>query len=142
MDVPPDMPLLWVLRDRLDLTGTKFGCGAGLCGACTVLADGQPIRACQVAAADVDGQALTTIEAKGDPIQKAVQSAWRAHDVVQCGYCQSGQIMGAVGLLRENPAPSDTQIKEAMNGHICRCCTYPMIRKAIRTAAEELSEKS
>lgn len=140
VDVPSDMPLLWILRDKLDLTGTKFGCGAGLCGACTILADGEAIRACQVTAKDVEGQTITTIEADSDPVKAAVQTAWRAHDAVQCGYCQSGQIMGAVGLLHDNPTPSDQEIREAMNRHICRCCTYPLIRRAIVAAAQEISD--
>ena len=141
IDVPKDMPLLWVLRDRLNLTGTKFGCGAGLCGACTVLLDGSPVRTCQTLASDADGAEITTIEGATGPLHDAVQTAWRALDVVQCGYCQSGQMMGAIGLLRETPSPSEDEIKGAMDGHICRCCTYPQIRGAIRMASKSLADK-
>ncbi|MEW6166497.1 MAG: (2Fe-2S)-binding protein [Pseudomonadota bacterium] len=134
------MPLLWFLRDELGLTGTKYGCGMSLCGACTVHLDGQPIRACVTPLAAAAGKKVTTIEAIGaDPVGKAVQEAWRAHDVVQCGYCQSGQIMSATALLRANRKPSDADIDAAMNGNVCRCVTYLRIRAAIHAAAANLT---
>ncbi len=135
----PDMPLLWFLRDEIQLTGTKYGCGMSLCGACTVHMDGEPIRACTMPVAAAEGTQITTIEAvAGDSVGKAVQQAWREHDVVQCGYCQSGQIMSAVALLASNPAPSDADIDTAMNGNVCRCATYVRIRAAIHSAAAAL----
>jgi len=135
VDVPPDMPLLWVLRDVIGLTGTKFGCGIALCGACTVHADGQPIRSCVTPAAAVTGKSITTIEAVGEtPAGKKVQQAWLDLDVVQCGYCQSGQIMTAATLLVRRPHPTDADIDAAMAGNICRCGTYPRIRAAIKGA--------
>ncbi len=135
----PEMPLLWFLRDEIQLTGTKYGCGMSLCGACTVHMDGQPIRACTMPVAAAEGAKITTIEAiADDAVGKAVQQAWREHDVVQCGYCQSGQIMSAVGLLSSNPAPSDADIDTAMNGNVCRCATYVRIRAAIHSAAAAL----
>ena len=135
----PDMPLLWFLRDEIQLTGTKYGCGMSLCGACTVHMDGQPIRACTMPVAAAEGTQITTIEAvAGDSVGKAVQQAWREHDVVQCGYCQSGQIMSAVAWLASNPAPSDADIDTAMNGNVCRCATYVRIRAAIHSAAAAL----
>ena len=135
----PEMPLLWFLRDEIQLTGTKYGCGMSLCGACTVHMDGQPIRACTMPVAAAEGAKITTIEAiADDAVGKAVQQAWRDHDVVQCGYCQSGQIMSAVGLLASNPAPSDADIDTAMNGNVCRCATYVRIRAAIHSAAAAL----
>ena len=135
----PSMPLLWFLRDEAQLTGTKYGCGMALCGACTVHLDGQAIRACVMPVAAAAGKSVTTIEAIGaDQVGKAVQSAWREHDVVQCGYCQSGQIMSAVALLQSNPAPSDGDIDAAMNGNVCRCATYVRIRAAIHSAARAL----
>lgn len=132
----PKMPLLWYLRDELRLTGTKFGCGAALCGACTVHQDGRPIRSCVASMARVAGSEIVTIEglAKGD--LHPVQRAWIAENVPQCGYCQAGQIMQAVALLRAHPRPSDAQIEEAMSGNICRCGTYQRIRAAIKAAAE------
>lgn len=134
------MPLLWFLRNELGLTGTKYGCGMSLCGACTVHLDGQPIRACVTPLAAAAGKKVTTIEAIGaDPVGKAVQEAWRAHDVVQCGYCQSGQIMSATALLRANRKPSDADIDAAMNGNVCRCVTYLRIRAAIHAAAANLT---
>lgn len=134
----PDMPLLWLLRDRLNLTGTKFGCGAGLCGACTVMLEDSPVRACQITAEDAEGQSITTIEGLKDPITEVLQRAWLEHDVVQCGYCQSGQIISATALLRDNKAPSIEDIDDAMDGNICRCGSYNRIREAILAAARSL----
>ncbi len=140
VDADPSTPLLWALRDNLNLTGTKFGCGAALCGACTVHLDGQPIRACITPISAVVGHQLTTIEAmEHDPVGKAVQAAWVRHDVPQCGYCQSGQVMSATALLRANKAPSDDDIDGAMSGNICRCGTYQRIRAAIKDAAATLA---
>jgi isoquinoline 1-oxidoreductase alpha subunit len=137
VDVDEDTPLLWVLRDDLRLTGTKFGCGVAMCGACTVHVNDQPMRSCALPISGVQGD-ITTIEAVAGPEAKAIQSAWLAHDVPQCGYCQSGQIMTAVALLREQPKPSDRDIDLAMNGNICRCATYVRIRLAIHDAAKLL----
>jgi isoquinoline 1-oxidoreductase alpha subunit len=135
-----DTPLLWVLRDELKHFGTKYGCGIGQCGACTVHLDGRPVRACSLPLAAVAGRAVSTIEVMAeDAVGAAVQSAWQALDVVQCGYCQSGQIMSAVALLKDNPSPSDADIDAAMGGNICRCATYQRIRKAIHRAAEALA---
>ena len=140
-DVAPDTPLLWVLRDTLGMTGTKFGCGQALCGACTVHVDGQPVRSCSTPVSAVAGKKVTTIEAmSASPIGKAVQAAWITHDVPQCGYCQSGQIMSAVALLESKPKPTDADIDAAMSGNICRCGTYQRIRAAIHTAAETKSK--
>ena len=137
VDVEPDMPLLWVLRDELKLTGTKFGCGIAQCGACTVHIDGKPVRSCVMPASAVSGE-ITTIEGLGNPEQlHAVQQAWIEHQVAQCGYCQSGQIMAATSLLAKNPTPSDNDIDTAMS-NICRCGTYPRIRTAIHAAAKNL----
>lgn len=136
VDVPADMPLLWLLRDILNLTGTKYGCGAALCGACTVHVDGQPVRSCRTEAGFVEGRAVTTIEGLSADGSHPVQQAWLDIDVPQCGYCQSGQIMSAVALLRSNPSPSDADIDAAMRNNICRCGTYQMIRAAIHKAAE------
>ncbi len=135
----PDTPLLWVIRDDLGLYGTKFGCGAGLCGACTVHVDGAPLRSCQLRVADVEGKQIQTIEALASPTAglHPVQRAWIAEQVPQCGYCQSGQIMSAVALLRTTPDPSDADIDTAMQGNICRCGMYGRIRKAIKRAAAE-----
>jgi isoquinoline 1-oxidoreductase subunit alpha len=131
-----DTPLLWALRDDIGLTGTKFGCGMALCGACTVHLNGAPVRSCQTPISAAVGKKITTIEAMaGDAVGKRVQAAWIAHDVPQCGYCQSGQIMSAVALLRDKPKPTDADIDNAMSGNICRCGTYPRIRAAIHTAA-------
>jgi isoquinoline 1-oxidoreductase subunit alpha len=139
-DYPDDTPLLWVLRDSLKMTGTKFGCGAGLCGACTVHLDGQPIRSCQFPLSAVAGKKITTIEAANESkAGAAVQEAWQKLDVVQCGYCQSGQIMSATALLASNPAPTDADIDAAMSGNICRCGTYVRIRAAIHEAAKTLA---
>jgi isoquinoline 1-oxidoreductase alpha subunit len=135
-DVPDDMPLLWVLRDVAGLTGTKFGCGVALCGACTVHLDGQAVRSCVTPVSAAAGKRIVTIEAVGnDPVGAKVQEAWRRIDVVQCGYCQSGQIMQATALLRNTPRPSDADIDGAMAGNICRCGTYQRIRAAIKLAA-------
>jgi isoquinoline 1-oxidoreductase alpha subunit len=137
LDAPADMPLLWALRDLLSLTGTKFGCGAALCGACTVHVDGEPTRSCALPLSAVAGKKITTIEGIGaTPLGKKVQDAWVAEDVPQCGYCQSGQIMSAVALLGTKPRPSDEEINTALNGNLCRCGTYNRIRKAIHRAAE------
>ena len=134
----PDTPLLWVIREELGLTGTKFGCGMALCGACTVHLDGSPIRSCSTAVGDVEGASITTIEGVGSKAAQAVQAAWETLDVVQCGYCQSGQIMSAVALLEENPKPSDEDIDSAMSGNVCRCATYVRIRAAIHQAAKTM----
>ena len=135
VDLPDDVPLLWVLRDALNLTGTKYGCGVSACGACTVHIDGEPVRSCQVTLSDVWGE-VTTIEGHGTPDSLSrLQQAWAAHQVAQCGYCQSGQIMQAAALLAEIAQPSDDQIDAAMSGNLCRCGTSPRIRAAIRSAA-------
>ncbi len=140
VDVEDDMPLLWVLRDELGITGVKYGCGIAQCGACTVHVDGVAVRSCQLAAADVEGD-ITTIEGLGTPqALHAVQEAWIEHQVAQCGYCQSGQIMQAASLLEQEPDPTDDQIDSAMTGNLCRCGTYPRIRAAVKTAAAKLQE--
>jgi isoquinoline 1-oxidoreductase alpha subunit len=137
VDVPPDMPVLWVLRDVIGLTGTKFGCGIAACGACTVHLDGLPIRSCVTPVSAAAGKKITTIEAIGEtPAGKRTQQAWLDLEVVQCGYCQSGQIMSASALLAKNPNPSDADIDKAMSGNICRCGTYTRIRAAIKLAAQ------
>lgn len=135
LEIEPDMPLLWALRDELNIKGPKFGCGAGLCGACTVIIDGQATRSCQTAVGDVKSN-VRTIDGlgKSDALHR-VQQAWLDEQVVQCGYCQAGQIMNAVALLEANPAPSDKDIDDAMSGNLCRCGTYPRIRAAIKRAA-------
>ncbi|MCR5883338.1 (2Fe-2S)-binding protein [Rhizobacter sp. J219] len=136
----PSTPVLWALRDNLQLTGTKFGCGAALCGACTVHIDGQPTRSCVTPISAVGTQKITTIEAMADDkVGRAVQAAWIKHDVAQCGYCQSGQIMSAVGLLRAKRRPTDADIDAAMAGNVCRCGTYARIRAAIKDAAQSLA---
>ncbi|MFO1467039.1 MAG: (2Fe-2S)-binding protein [Steroidobacteraceae bacterium] len=135
-DAAPDTPLLWVIRDHLGMTGTKFGCGMGLCGACTVHLDGVATRSCHLTLKDAQGKAITTIEGLSKDRSHPVQKAWLEIDVPQCGYCQSGQIMSAVALLKTNPAPSDADIDNAMSGNICRCGTYPRIRKAVHRAAQ------
>ncbi len=139
VDVPAETPLLWILREELGLTGTKFGCGQALCGACTVHVDGEPKRSCVTAVGDVAGKAVTTIEglAEGGKLHP-VQAAWAEENVPQCGYCQSGQIMSAVALLRKKPKPTDGEIDAVMSANICRCGTYPRIRKAIHRAAREM----
>ena len=137
VDVPSDMPLLWVIRDVIGLTGTKFGCGMAQCGACTVHLDGQPIRSCVTAVSTVGEKKVTTIEGLSSAGMHLLQQAWIAEDVPQCGYCQSGQIMSAAALLAENASPSDGDIDNAMSGNICRCGTYGRIRRAIHRAARE-----
>jgi isoquinoline 1-oxidoreductase subunit alpha len=132
------MPLLWYLRDELGLTGTKFGCGIAACGACTVHLDGQPVRSCQTPISDAAGKAVTTIEGVGGKVAEAVQNAWIKLDVPQCGYCQSGQVMSAIGLLSENRKPTDADIDKAMSGNLCRCATYHRIRGAVKEAAKTL----
>jgi isoquinoline 1-oxidoreductase alpha subunit len=136
VDVDPDMPLLWAIRDHVNLTGTKFGCGAGLCGACTVLINGEPTRSCQTQVSDAAGRQITTIEGLDGRVASAVQTAWQKLDVVQCGYCQSGQIMAAAALLTTNANPNDADIDRAMARNVCRCGTYDRIRRAIHRAAE------
>lgn len=139
VDLPGETPLLWVLRDALNLTGTKFGCGIAACGACTVHLDGVAVRSCQTALSDVGTAQVTTIEGLGNPAAlHAVQAAWVQHQVAQCGFCQSGQIMQAASLLAETPEPSDAEIDAAMSGNLCRCGTYPRIRAAVHTAAAAL----
>ncbi len=138
VDVDADTPLLWVIRDELGMTGTKFGCGLALCGACTVYVDGAPMRSCQTYLDDIDGADITTIEGLDSKPAQAIQTAWQELDVPQCGYCQSGQIMSATALLSETPKPSDEDIDAAMSGNVCRCATYHRIRKAIHRAAELL----
>jgi len=137
-DGDPSMPLLWFLRDEQGLTGTKFGCGIAQCGACTVHVNGEPRRSCVSPMETLDGADITTIEGAASKEVEAVRAAWVAHDVPQCGYCQSGQIMSAVGLLSQNPKPSDEDIDLAMTGNVCRCCTYHRIRTAIHDAAQRL----
>jgi isoquinoline 1-oxidoreductase subunit alpha len=139
LEVAPDTPLLWVLRDFVGLTGTKYGCGVGLCGACTVHLDGAPVRSCKTEARAAEGHQITTIEGVEGKVARAVQAAWQKLDVVQCGYCQSGQIMSAIGLLQENTKPSDVDIDAAMDGNVCRCATYVRIRAAIHAAAKDLA---
>jgi len=141
IDAPEDMPLLWALRDELDLKGTKFGCGVAQCGACTVHVDGEATRSCVTPIGALDGAKVTTIEAIGDtPQGKALQAAWLEIDVMQCGYCQAGQIMTASALLMQNPKPDDTAIDDAMEGNLCRCATYKRIRAAIKTASGQSPE--
>ncbi len=142
LDIDPNMPLLWAIRDHLQLTGTKFGCGMALCGACTVHVDGQAIRSCVTPVSAVEGKRVTTIEGLDTPSGKAVQKAWVSLDVPQCGYCQSGQVMSAAALLARNSKPTDSDIDAAMAGNICRCATYTRIRNAIHEAADALPATS
>ena len=142
VDVSPDTPLLWVLRDTLGLTGTKYGCGIAQCGACTVHLDGKPVRSCSLPATAASDKNITTIEGLSTDNSHPVQQAWIQEQVPQCGYCQSGQIMAATALLKKNPNPTDKDIDAAMQGHICRCGTYPRIRKAIKTAAALMGQKA
>ncbi len=142
VDIEEDTPLLWVIRDEIGLTGTKFGCGAALCGACTVHLDGVAVRSCVLPVSVVAGKRVTTIESLSNDNSHPLQKAWIAHDVPQCGYCQSGQLMSAAALLAENKNPSDTDIKNAMSGNICRCGTYSRISAAIKTAAAEMREQA
>ena len=138
VDAPKDTPLLWIIREQLQMTGTKFGCGAGLCGACTVHVDGVAVRSCQTQLSEVEGKKVTTIEGLSEHSDHPLQKAWVAEQVPQCGYCQSGQIMQAASLLSKNPAPTRAEIVEHMNGNLCRCMTYPRIVKAIERAATDL----
>ena len=138
LDVDPDMPLLWAIRDIVGMTGTKFGCGLAQCGACTVHVDGVPTRSCQFPVSDAEGAAVTTIEGVTGQIANTVQKVWADLDVPQCGYCQSGQVMAAVALLSENPKPSDEDINDALAGNLCRCATYHRIRAGIHEAAKRL----
>jgi isoquinoline 1-oxidoreductase alpha subunit len=142
VEVDDDTPLLWILRDTLSLTGTKFGCGVGVCGACTVLEDGRAIRSCQVAAHDANGRSFTTIEGLSPDASHPCQRAWLAEEVAQCGYCQPGMIMTACGLLREHPNPTDELIDNVLSDSVCRCGTYPRMRKAIKRAAGEMRAKT
>ncbi len=143
IEVDPEMPLLWAIRDIVGLKGTKFGCGQGLCGACTVQLDGQPVRSCQTPVGSITAkQKITTIEGASTRLEKIVQAAWIEHQVPQCGYCQSGQIMTATALLKSNPKPSEEDIENYMSGNICRCGTYSRIKSAIKTAAKNASSSS
>jgi isoquinoline 1-oxidoreductase alpha subunit len=139
LDIDPQMPLLWAIRDSVGLTGTKYGCGMALCGACTVHVDGEAVRSCTLPVSAAEGKRITTIEGLDSATARQVQAAWERLDVVQCGYCQSGQIMSAVALLSSNPQPSDENIHAAMSGNICRCSTYVRIRAAIREASRALA---
>lgn len=138
LDIDPEMPLLWAIRDAVGLTGTKFGCGLAQCGACTVHVDGVPTRSCQASVGDVEGMSVTTIEGLSGKVGETLQSVWAELDVPQCGYCQSGQIMSAAALLSENRRPTDADIDSAMSGNLCRCATYQRIRAAIHEAADRL----
>jgi len=142
VDAPGETPLLWVLREQLGLTGTKFGCGKSLCGACTVYLDGAPARSCQLPLSGIAGRKITTIEGLDGRVAVAVQNAWDALQVVQCGYCQSGQVMAATALLTTNPKPDDAAIDNAMSGNLCRCGTYGRVRLAIQAVAQDLGGKS
>lgn len=138
IDVDPNTPVLWVLRDHLNLTGTKYGCGIAQCGACTIHLGGIAVRSCQLPVSSVENQEITTIEGLSENGEHPVQQAWLEHDVPQCGYCQAGQIMTAVALLKNNPTPSDAEIETGMNGNICRCGTYLRIKEAVKTASKSL----
>ena len=142
LDAPDDMPLLWVLRDILELTGTKFGCGKAQCGACTVLINDSPARSCVTPLSAVAHQEITTIEGLANPPESSLQNAWVEHNVPQCGYCQSGQLMSAAALLRQHPNPTDAEIDQGMSGNICRCGTYPRIKKAIKSVSTTSSDVS
>lgn len=142
VDADPKMPLLWAIRDVVGLTGTKYGCGIAQCGACTVHLEGTPVRSCSIPVSAVANKNITTIEGLSEDNSHVVQQAWIAEQVPQCGYCQSGQIMAAVSLLKKNPNPTDKDIDVAMQGHICRCGTYPRIRKAIKTASTMITQKA
>lgn len=142
VDAPGDTPLLWVLRDDLGLMGTKYACGRSICGACTVHLEGTPIRSCTTTLSDVAGKRVTTIEGLSGAVAEAVQDAWDRHQVPQCGYCQSGQVMTATALLTVNPKPDDDTITNAMSGHLCRCGTYGRIRRAIHAAAQALEDRA
>lgn len=139
VDVAADTPVLWVLRDHLDLVGTKYGCGIGQCGACTIHVDGTPLRSCSTTLSQVEGKTITTIEGLSEDGNHPVQEAWTKVDVPQCGYCQAGQIMTASAFLENNPSPTEEEIKNAMHGNICRCASYTRIRKAVAIAAEKMS---
>jgi isoquinoline 1-oxidoreductase alpha subunit len=141
LDVDPDVPLLWVIRDSVGLTGTKYGCGKALCGACTVHVDGRPVRSCSIPVASVSDRSITTIEGLDSDIGQVVQAAWNELQVPQCGFCQSGQIMSATALLERIPNPDDQDINLAMQGNICRCATYVRIRRAIKAAAGKLNDE-
>ena len=141
VDTPSGMPLLWVLRDKLGLLGTKYGCGIGLCGTCTVLIDGEPAQSCLLSAESLEAAEITTIEGLDPDANHPVQRAWNDEDVAQCGYCQGGQVLAAVALLEKNPDPVDEDIDQAMGGNLCRCGTYPRIRKAIKLAAKYIAEE-
>jgi isoquinoline 1-oxidoreductase alpha subunit len=142
VEVDPKMPLLWAIRDVVGLTGTKYGCGIAQCGACTVHLEGKPVRSCSIPVSSVAGKNILTIEGLSTDNSHPVQEAWIAEQVPQCGYCQSGQIMAASALLKQNPTPTDKDIDSAMQGHICRCGTYPRIRKAIKTASNMMAQKA
>jgi isoquinoline 1-oxidoreductase alpha subunit len=142
VDADPKMPLLWAIRDMVGLTGTKYGCGIAQCGACTVHLDGAPVRSCSIPVSAAASKNITTIEGLSEDNSHVVQQAWIAEQVPQCGYCQSGQIMAAVALLKKNPNPTDKDVDAAMQGHICRCGTYPRIRKAIKTASQLMAQKA
>lgn len=141
LDISPDTPLLWVLREKLQLTGTKFGCGQSLCGACTVHVDGEATRSCVTAVSEVEGKKVVTVEGLIPRWMDPLKEAWLAEEVPQCGYCQPGQLMAAAALLVKNPAPSDAEIDAGMSGNICRCGTYPRIRRAIRRASRQAAER-
>jgi len=140
LDVDPDMPLLWALRDVVGLTGTKYGCGKALCGCCTVYLDGEPVRSCAIPIGSLGGRSITTIEGLQSDAGKAIQAAWQALQVPQCGFCQSGQIMNAAALIEDNQSPTDSDIDQAMQGNICRCAAYQRIRAGIKQAARSLAE--
>ena len=141
LDVDPEMPLLWVIRDVIGLTGTKYGCGEAFCGCCTVYLDGDPVRSCVLPVGNLDGRSITTIEGLESDVGKAIQDAWLTLQVPQCGFCQTGQIMNAAALIANNPSPTDHDIDQAMQGNICRCATYQRIRAGIKKAARSLAER-